>query len=330
MDMTTLLRPRKLAAGFLFLILVFLATLPLYGSGYYIGLVGHMLMYATLGMSWAMFSGPTGYVSLGTAAFFGVGMYTSAILFGKGHQLLPLPAVVAAGGLVSFIFALLVGLVTLRVRGVYFIIFTLGLTILTKELLQVWEYSIGVRGRYLIPVSSETLYYLLLSILVAMLLAAYFMRRSRYGLALLSIGGNEEAAAHMGVNTTMSKVMAFAMSAFFMGAAGATWAPKLAYVDPVVAFSLHYSFLPVLMAIFGGIAQLYGPLIGTVAFTYLEITLRQSYPYVYMLLFGIIMIVVVLFLPGGLAGLIERGRPRLRKLISKLWKGGQAEQHANT
>ena len=327
-DITTFFTPRKLlAGGLLLLILIFLATFPLYAGGYHILVLSFVLMFTILTVSWVMFSGSTGYISLAPAAFLGVGMYTTALLFERGKELLPLPAVIAVGGLSTLILALLVGPITLRLRGVYFTVFSFGFVIFMRELVRYREHHIlgGVVGRYVARVNVETSYYIMVGILVATLLAVYFIRRSRYGLALQSIGENEEAAAHMGVNTTMMKVIFFAISSFFMGAAGAAIAPQLRYIDPATAFSLRFSFLPVLMAVFGGMGQLYGPIIGAVVFAYAERILLVRFHFYFMLAFGIIMIAVVLFLPGGLASLIERGRPRLRELISKLWKGGEAE-----
>jgi len=273
-------------------------------------------MYVIITVSWAIFSGPTGYISLAPAAFFGVGIYTMAIL----GEPLPLLVVVVIGGLVSFILALIVGALTLRLRGVYFAIFTFGLVVLIKELLLFWEISItGTRGRFVVLESNTTIYYVMLGIFVALMLTAYFIRRSKFGLALQSIGESEEAAAHTGINVTLVKVITFAISAFFMGAAGAIIATRWTYVDPYVAFNPLFSFLPVLMAIFGGVGQLYGPVIGAVIFAYLEEILLTTFPYYYMLIFGIILVVVILYLPTGLVGLVQ-----------KLWKRSSGEQHANT
>jgi branched-chain amino acid transport system permease protein len=333
MDIATLFTPRKLVpAGLLVLVLAFLVSFPLYGlPAYYTVQLGTMFMFTILAVSWAMFSGATGYMSLAPAAFFGAGIYASALLFGRGQELLPLPAAVVAGGLIIFALALLVGLVTLRLKGIYFTIFTFGLVLLMRELVQYWEHNIiGKRGQYIAFATDQTVYYILLGILVAAVLAAYFLRRSRWGLAMQSIGGNEAAAAHMGVNTTMVKVVTFAISAFFMGAAGTAMGPRLIYVDPGIAFNPLYSFMPVLMSVFGGMGTLYGPVIGGFLFAYLERTLRLQWPGYFMLGFGIILILVVLFLPGGMASLIERGRHRLRGAIPKLWKGGEGGQHANT
>jgi branched-chain amino acid transport system permease protein len=307
----------------LLIILVFLATLPLYGGVHYIRLLSVILMYVVLAASWTMFSGSTGYMSLAPAAFFGVGMYTMALL----QYRLPFPVIIVTGGLISFILALLVGLLTLRLRGIYFAIFTFGLVVFMSEVISYMEGILtNSRGQHIIPLSNETIFYAMLVVMVATLLAIYFIRRSRLGLAMLSIGGNEEAAAHMGINTTRTKVLTFAISAIFMGAAGVITAPRLIYINADIAFSLTYSFLPILMSIFGGMGQFYGPVVGAVVFGYLDKTLRAQFATYFMLGFGIILVLVILFMPNGIAGLVSK----LQDKIAKLRQGGQAEQHANT
>jgi len=317
--------------GFFLLITIFIATFPLYAKLYYVRALCTILMYIVLAVSWAMFSGPTGYMSLAPAAFLGVGIYISAVLYGQNEALLPLPVVILIGALASFILALIVGLVTLRLKGIYFAIFTFGLVVLLSELILWVELNINeISGRYPRYVSIDIILYITFGILVATLLTAYFIRRSRLGLAMQSIGGNEEAAEHMGVNTTMVKVITFAISAAFMGAIGAITAPRIVYVHAAVAFNLNYSFLPVVMAVMGGMGQFYGPVIGAIVLAFAEVRLRPFYPYYYMLTFGIILITIIFFLPAGLAGLIQRLGDRLGGLISKLRKGSEAEQHANT
>jgi branched-chain amino acid transport system permease protein len=318
-------------AGFILAILAFLVTFPIYGSNSTVGVGTTILLYVVLTVSWVIFSGSTGYMSLAVAGFFGVGMYTAAFLYPLSGPLLPLPAVIIAGGLVAFMFALVIGLVTLRLKGMYFAIFTFGFTVFLSELMWYYElYIVGQRGERLTAITNQTAFYIVLIILVLTLLAAYLIRRSRLGLAMLSIGENEDAAEHMGVNTTMVKIMTFALSSAFVGATGAALAPKWEYVDATVAFNMLYSFLPVLMAIFGGMRELYGPVIGAVIFAYTERALRLRFPYQYMLSFGIILILVILYLPGGLVGVVPWLQNRLGGVIHKLRKGGQSEQHDNT
>src|SRR4030043_1041576 len=131
------------------------------------------------------------------------------------------------------------------------------------------------------------------------MIVAYLLKRSKYGTALQSIGANEEAAAHVGINVTMVKVLTYAISAIFMGATGVIMATKLTYVDPGVAFNPMMSFSPVLMAIFGGFGSIYGPVIGAGIFSYIEEILKTgNWSKYYMLIFGTILVATILFLPS--------------------------------
>jgi branched-chain amino acid transport system permease protein len=285
------------------LVLVLLLTLPLYAPGYTPILLTSIMMYIILSVSWSMFSGPTGYMSLATAAFFGIGIYAAAFL----GKTLPLPVFIIAGGLASALVALLVGALTLRLRGIYFAIFTFGLVMLIAQLLMFWELHVtGTRGRFVVVIDYNTIYYAMLGIFVILMLTVYLIRRSRWGLALQSIGENEEAAAHIGINTTMIKVVFYALSAFFIGAAGATIATRWTYIDPGIAFDAEISFLPVLMAIFGGMGNLYGPVIGAIIFSYLQEVLITRFTELYMLIVGLILVISILYLPNGLVGLVQK------------------------
>ncbi len=293
-----------------------LATLTLYGTTYTIIFVTDILMYIILTVSWAIFSGPTRYISLAPAVFFGVGIYASATL----GQRFDLPLVILIGAVASFIIAVLTGALTLRLKGVYFTIFTFGLLELIKQVLLWAEITItGTRGRFVIVVDNNTIYYWILAIFVVLMITTYLIRRSKYGKALESIGDNEEAAAHIGINTTALKVITFAIGAFFTGAAGAIIATRWTYIDPYIAFNYFYSFLPVLMAIFGGVGHIMGPVIGAAIFAYLEETLITEFPYYYMLMFGIILLIAILYMPRGLVGLAQN-----------IWQRLPGRQHANT
>jgi branched-chain amino acid transport system permease protein len=303
MDVQKIVSKKAFLLGFLFLMLLLLATSPFYATRYTVVLLTSIFMYVVLTVSWTVFSGPTGYISLAPAAFFGAGVYTSALL----GLVLPLPAIIVIGGLASSCLALLVGALTLRLRGIYFVMFTFGLVELLLHFVLWWEVNItGTTGRVVPTEDNTTVYYLMLTILVIVVLTAYLIKHSRFGLALQSIGECEEAAAHTGVNVTALKIMTFAVSAFFMGAAGAVMATRWTYIDPRIAFNPILSFMPVLMAIFGGMGQLYGPVIGATIFTYLEEFLITRFPYYYMLIFGIIMVVAILYLPEGLVGLTQK------------------------
>jgi len=316
MDRAAVVFKKPFSLGLLLLILIVLITLPLYVPPYLVILLTTILMYIVLTVSWTIFSGPTRYISLASAAFFGVGVYTSALV----GKVLPLPLVILAGSLFSFILAICVGLLTLRLRGMYFIIFTFSISELIRNFLLWWETTMtGTVGRWVVMVDHKVVYYVILVIFILALLTAYLIRRSRLGLALRSIGEQEEAATHIGINATMVKTITFAISAFFMGATGAIMATKWKYIDPRIAFDPLLSFLPVLMAIFGGTGQLYGPVFGAAIFAYLEEILTTRFPYYYMLLFGSILIIVILFLPHGIVGLVQ-----------KWWKGGLGRRNATS
>ncbi|HNQ45378.1 MAG TPA: branched-chain amino acid ABC transporter permease [Syntrophorhabdus sp.] len=269
----------------------------------------NVFIYIVITLSWALFSGPTQYISIATAAFFGIGIYTSAL----AGELMPFPLVVCLGGVVSFVLALLVGLSTLRLKGMYFTIFTFGLSELIRHFVLWWEVVMtGTVGRWVVSVDPIPVYYTMLVILVVTISFCFFIGRSRYGLALRSIGQSEEAADHMGINITAVKINVFAITAFFAGATGSTMATRWTYIDPSIAFNPLFSFMPVLMAIFGGIGSITGQIIGAAVLTLLADLLLTEFPYYYMLIYGIILVVVILFLPGGIVGLWDSMKKRRR------------------
>jgi len=291
-------------------LLALLVGLPGYTSSYTVILFTNILMYVVLTLSWTIFSGPTGYISLASAAFFGGGVYASALFSSD----LPLLAVVLIGGAASFILALLVGALTLRLKGMYFTMFTFGLVELVRNSVHWWEVNItGTVGRIIISADNTAIFYSMVAIFVAVLLGSRWINHSSFGLALQAIGESEEAAAHSGVNVTKVKTLTFAVSAFFMGASGATMSMRWTYIDPTTAFNIQFSFMPVLMAIFGGTGHLYAPIAGATAFSLLEEVLTTKFPYYYMLLFGLIMLMVIRFMPHGLEGVVEKWRNREKR-----------------
>jgi branched-chain amino acid transport system permease protein len=220
---------------------------------------------------------------------------------------MPFPIVVVIAGIASFMLAILVGALTLRLKGIYFTMFTFGLVMLISQVILFWELQVtGTRGRFVIVLGYDQVFYYMLTIFILLLMTSFLIKRSKYGLALLSIGQQQDAAAHTGVNVVMVKVLTFAISGFFMGAAGSVMATKWTYIDPGIAFNPFYSFMPVMMAIFGGTTQLLGPIIGAVIFTNLEELLITRFPEVYMLIFGGILIIAITYMPNGLMGLIQK------------------------
>ena len=303
MLISTIFSKRKFALSMILLSIVLLAVAPRFMPPYVTISLITILMYVILTLSWTMFSGPTNYISLATAALFGVGVYTSAAL----NDSLPLIMIVIISGLLSFFLALLIGLLTLRLKGVYFILFTFGVTALIRNVVQWWETHITLTvGRHLSSPGNETVYTYLVIIYSLALFFIFLLQNSSYGMALQGIGENEDAAEHIGIDVTRLKVLTFALSAIFMGAAGAVMATRWRYIDPTIAFNPLISFLPVLMAIFGGTSMLGGPILGAVIFTLLQEYLITEYPYLYMLLMGLTLVIVILYLPGGLLVLVMR------------------------
>lgn len=290
--------------------LVALGLSPNYTRPYATIMLGTIMMYIILSLCWNMFSGATGYVSLATAAFFGVGVYVSAF-FGN-H--LSLPLLMLAGGVFSFVLAFLVGAITLRLRGVYFTIFTLGIVKLLEQLMLYLEITFNkTRGRFVVSYSFTEVFYWLFVLMILVILLSFFIKRTRFGLALKCIAEGEDAAMHIGIGSTLVKILAFAISSFAMGAAGAAMATRWTYIDPYIAFNTNLSFLPVLMVIFGGEQHVLGPLIGAVVFAYIQELLITDFPYVYMLAFGIIMIASIIFMPRGIVGVFESIVRRIKK-----------------
>lgn len=301
--------------GIIFLITIVAFLMPVISEHFATKLI-YFLPFLILSVAYTMFSGATGYVSLASAAFYGLGIYAAA-LFGEK---MPLIFVILIGAAASFVLAFLVGSITLRLRGIYFAMFTFGLLLMMKEVIWWYELTIqDVRGYFVVIQSNTAIYLYLLGIFVVTLLAAYFLRKSKFGLALSSIGENENAAEHIGVNVTMVKVLTYAVSATFMGAAGAVMATKLTYIDPVIAFDPMNSFAPALMATFGGVGNIWGPVLGAVVFYYIQQELQtgelRNY---YKIIFGAMLVVTIMYMPAGIMGLIQKIQKRIteRKQIS--------------
>ena len=290
----------------LWLILLGLAiALPSLGPPHVVLSVTSMFMYVTLAVSWTIFCAPTGYVSLASATFFGIGIYVLALL-GKS---LPVPVVILFGGVASLVFGLLVGLICLRLSGFYFAVFTFGLSELVRNSVLWWEHNIsGTVGRWIPSSTLVPVYYWMLVIVALTVAISYMIGRSTYGLALKGIGESEDAAEHIGINVTLHRIGFFAVSCFLMGMAGAAMGAKFSYIDPNSAFNPVISFTPALMSLFGGTEKEYGPIIGALILTFISELLLSRFPYFYTLIYGIVFIVVILFMPRGLIGIFAPRR----------------------
>lgn len=293
-----------------------LAGLPLVASGYVLALAIGMLNFTILATAWSLFSGPTHYISLASAAFFGIGAYTAAMM----AETVPWPLVLIAATLAGFVVALVVGLSTLRLSGVYFVIFTFGLTELIRQLVTWYEVNVaGTVGRYLfLGLSQSTIYWQLLALAVAVLVLGWLVGRSRLGLAARVIGADEVVARHSGIDTTRTKIVLFAISSAIMALAGAIMAPRWTYIDPAIAFNPMISFQVVIMALLGGAGALFGPLLGAVPLVLLFEVLQANFPNAYSILLGAVFILIVYGLPRGVIGLVEDWRSAASRAVVTL------------
>ncbi len=283
-------------------VLVLAAIFPFYASGYYLALGITLLYFTVLATAWALFSGPTRYISLATVAFFGIGAYTVAVV----GEILPWIVVLALAAAVGVAIALVVGLSTLRLSGIYFVIFTFGLAELIRQLVTWYEVNIHRSvGRYVfVDITQNEIYWQLLALVVLVFAAGWLIGRSRLGLALRVIGEDETVARHAGIDTTRAKLTLFAVSALFMTVTGAVMAPRWTYIDPAIAFNPMLSFQVVIMALLGGVGALFGPLLGVLPLVLLFEILSANFPNHFSILLGLVFIVIVYFLPQGVAGLV--------------------------
>lgn len=293
--------------------LVFAAA-PFAVSDYGLGLLIGAVTYVTLASAWALFSGHTRYISLATVAFYGTGAYVVAVL----NETLPYGLVLIIAALIGALMALLVGLSTLRLAGVYFVIFTFGLAELVRQLITWYEVNVtGTLGRYIfLDVTAREIYWQMLALAAVTIGLTAFIHRHRLGLALRVIGDDEVVAAHAGIPLARTKLLAFVASATILTLAGAIASPRWVYVEPAIVFNSTVSFLTVIMALLGGANRLWGPALGAVplffAFEYLSVNFPNTYPIV----LGLLFIAVVFVLPDGVLAGIEKLRAR--------WKRGAA------
>ena len=231
-------------------------------------------------------------------------MYVVAIL----HEKMPVPQALLAALVIGFLVALVVGLSTLRLRGVYFIIFTFGLMELTHQLFVWWEINLNkTLSRYIfVNVSSTVIYELLLAISVIAVFGSWYVSRTRWGHAMRAIGEDEIVARHAGIDTTRVKVVVFAVSAAFMALVGAVLALRYPYVDPSIAFNATWSFQVLIAALLGGVSRPWGPALGAIPLVLLSELLTGKFPHHFNVALGLCFIVIVYYLPGGIAPKLEQ------------------------
>jgi branched-chain amino acid transport system permease protein len=304
--------PRKRSLFLTWGLLLAAALLPVFSSNdYLLGLSINLAQYSLMATAWALFSGPTRYVSLASVAFYGVGAYAVAVL----GEALPLPVVFAvalgAGALIS----LLVGLATLRLSGIYFVIFTFGLAELVRQLFTWYEVNVTkTLGRYVfLDISARQIYWELLVLLALVFALSWWVKRSRLGLALRVIGEDETVARHIGIDVTRAKLVLFVASSAFITLTGAVMAPRWTYIDPAISFNAVISFQVVIMALLGGAGSLFGPVAGAIPLALLFEFLSAHFPNHFSILLGIAFMLIVYVVPNGVADAVSGWLNRRRK-----------------
>ncbi|HEV8614566.1 MAG TPA: branched-chain amino acid ABC transporter permease [Methylomirabilota bacterium] len=291
-----------------------LVAVPLAGSNYLIRLATVMAMYAVLALSWNFVGGMAGYPSFATAAFFGLGAYASAILQTRGA---PMLLAWCAAALVAAVFAAALGVVLLRLRGHYFAIGSLVVAEVLRELTNSWTGLTGGGMGLNLPIlrmavtrQAQLFYAAMLALALLTLAVSVFVSRGRLGFGLRTIQQNEAAAAMLGLDTTRYKTAAFTLSALFVGCAGGIYASWVNYIEPADVYDVLLSVKPIVMTLLGGAGTILGPVLGAVVFLALEELVWRRFLYIHAGLLGLIIVVLIYFLPRGLLAFRRRAPVR--------------------
>jgi branched-chain amino acid transport system permease protein len=299
------------------LLVAVLALAPAALSPFLVQFLINLFMLAVLAESWNIIGGFTGYASFGNVAFFGIGAYTTGVLMTAAEW--PFALALPAGGLLSMAFAALIGTPILRLKGHYFAIATLGVAETMREIVYNLKITGGGTG-LTTPITKSALpfFYLMLAILIAATLVNWWLSASRFGYGLIAIREDEDAAAAMGINTALYKTAAFALSAAFAGLAGGVFAYWITFIDPEGVFKVSTTILMIIMAVFGGMGTVVGPLLGALVLASVSELLSTQLVSLAELFNGVVVILVVLFMPRGLVDVIRKREFSLRKLARNL------------
>ena len=287
-----------------------LAVLALFGfsigsffGNYWVVVALNFAMWIALTQSWAIFSGLTGYISLGHVVFYGLGAYTVAI----SYKILPLWFSVPLGGLVAAVFALIISVPALRVRGPYFVILTFGISELVKFIVLNLETHFGKSSRLLFGApSAETVLYAMIVLAVVASVMMQLVKVSTFGRGLLAIQGDEISAETVGIPIVRFKVIAFSIAAIIPGMVGGLMVLRSTYFEVLQIFNPLFSFTIVTMAIIGGSSDARGPIFGAAFLVFLSELLASSAPRLYMILLGGFLIFFVIFAPNGIVGILRK------------------------
>jgi len=294
-----------------------LALAPAGLSPFLVQFLINLFMLAALAESWNIIGGFTGYASFGNVAFFGIGAYTTGVLLTAAEW--PFALALPAGGLLAMAFAGLIGMPILRLKGHYFAIATLGVAETMREIVYNLKITGGGTGLTM-PITRSALpfFYLMLGILIAATLVNWWISASRFGYGLIAIREDEDAAAAMGINAALYKTAAFALSGLFAGLTGGVFAYWITFIDPEGVFRVIVTIQMIIMAVFGGMGTVVGPLLGALVLATVSEVLSTQLVSLAELFNGFIVILVVLFMPKGLAEVIRKREFSLRKLARNL------------
>ncbi len=284
---------------------------PLMLNEYYQSFLLQVFIAIALAQAWNLISGMTGYVSFGHSAFFGLGAYGGALFLTWGF---PWWLAVFHGAVVAAVLSLPLGVLTLRLRGPYFAIAMLGLNEIGRIVATLWvDLTNGGSGITLSPSllpSLDMQYFTSLAVALGATLLVAWIHGNRFGLELRAIREDEEAAEMVGVNTTRNKVIAFVLSALIPGAVGAVYVMYTSFINPGSAFAHTRNVEMIVMVLFGGSGTVWGPIVGAALIMVLREMLWAEFPEVHLALLGVLLLVVVLYLPGGIVSLARRDRLR--------------------
>jgi branched-chain amino acid transport system permease protein len=307
-------RGKLLVQALPLLLVAALAALPLLDPGpEIIRLVFITLVWITASVAWNLIGGFGGQVSFGFAVFYGLGAYTAALALNRGIN-----AWIAflLGAMVALLASLLVGLPTFRLRGPYFAIATIGASEAVRVIMTNVSVTGGASG-YRIMESGVfhqlEHFYSALGLAVLAVAACILVRRSKLGLALVAIREDEDAASDLGVNPYRAKLVAHSLAAALTGAAGGVYAHYAAFIHPQGVFAFSISVAILLMPIIGGVGTIWGPVIGAVVYGLVHEEVVASFPQLHLLLYGSLLILIVIFEPRGIMGLLERWSHALRR-----------------
>ena len=292
----------------LLILIACVASLPLFGGAYALRVGTIACMYAILALSWNIAGGFAGYPSFATAAFFGFGAYATAILLNKG---VPLSVAVIGSLVMCFLLATALGTVLLRLRGHYFAIASLSLVEVFRELANNATDLTGGGMGLNIPLASGSgiladatfFFYAMWGLLLITAVVVMIVSASKLGFGLNCIRQNETASNMVGLNSTLYKSVAFGLSACFVGTAGGIYAAWVHYIDPSDVFDILYSVKPIVMALMGGLGSPLGVVCGAFVYLGLEEVVWRNYIQIHSGVLGVLIIMLLLFLPHGLISL---------------------------